>query len=79
MPRRLTGHGSGRRCRRRRMADGEPLSDNLAHDRLHEALEALGEAPGATVHADTALGAARRGLRFLALALVRASVNSERD
>jgi hypothetical protein len=59
--------------------DNQSLSDNAAHDRLYKALEALGEAPGATVHADTALRAARHALRILALSLVRASVNSERD
>ena len=41
------------------MADDDPLSDNATHDRLYKALETLGEAPGASVHADTALKAAR--------------------
>ena len=61
------------------MADDHPLSDNAAHDRLYQALETLGEAPGASVHADTALKAARRGLQLLALGLLWASVKSERD
>ena len=61
------------------MVDDDPLSDNAAHDRLYKALETLGEAPGASVHANTALKAARRGLRLLALALLCASMKSERD
>ena len=61
------------------MADDDPLSDNTAHDRLYKALETLGEAPGASVHANTALKAARRGLRLLALGLLCASVRAERD
>src|SRR5262245_12094708 len=36
-----------------RMADNRPLSDNEAHDRLKAARNALGEAPGVTVAADT--------------------------
>jgi hypothetical protein len=61
------------------MVDDEPLSDNAAHDRLYKALEALGEAPGATVHADTALQATRRFLQLITVSLLRASVDSERD
>ena len=61
------------------MVDDDPLSDNATHDRLYKALETLGEAPGASVHANTALKAARRGLRLLALALLCASMKSERD
>lgn len=55
------------------MADDEPLSDNQAGDRLHAALEALGDAPGATVRADTALKAARRALSLFQLGLLMAS------
>jgi flavin-binding protein dodecin len=61
------------------MADDKPLSDNGAHDRLYKAIEVLGQAPGSTVHADTALQAARQGLRRLALALLHASIKGERD
>lgn len=49
------------------------LSDNAAHDRLIEARRALGDAPGETVRADTALKAARKALDGLALALLVAS------
>lgn len=55
------------------MADDKPLSDNEAHDALTEARRALGEAPGETVRADTALKAARQALSGLALALLWAS------
>ena len=51
----------------------KPLSDNQAHDALTEARRALGEAPGETVRADTALKAARQALSGLALALLVAS------
>jgi hypothetical protein len=61
------------------MVDDDPLSDNATHDRLYKALETLGEAPGASVHANTALKAARRCLRLLALGLLCASMKSERD
>ena len=61
------------------MVDDDPLSDNAAHDRLYKALETLGEAPGASISADTALKAARRCLRLLALGLLCASVKSEHD
>jgi len=37
------------------MTDNRPLSENEADDRLKAALSALGEAPGLTVAADTAL------------------------
>jgi len=50
-----------------RMADNRPLSDNEADDRLKAALNALGEAPGITVAADTALAAARKALSLLYL------------
>jgi hypothetical protein len=55
------------------MADRTPLSDNRAHDLLIEARRALGDAPGETVRADTALRAAREALSGLALALLFAS------
>ena len=51
----------------------KPLSDNHAHDLLTEARRALGDAPGETVRADTALRAARQALSGLALALLLAS------
>lgn len=51
----------------------KPLSDNQAHDLLTEARRALGDAPGDTVRADTALKAARQALSGLALALLYAS------
>lgn len=51
----------------------KPLSDNQAHDVLTEARRALGDAPGQTVRADTALKAARQALSGLALALLYAS------
>lgn len=50
----------------------KPLSDNQAHDLLHAAREALGDAPGETTRADTALKAARQTLAGLALALLLA-------
>lgn len=51
----------------------KPLSDNQAHDALVEARRALGDAPGQTVRANTALEAARKTLAGLALALLVAS------
>jgi hypothetical protein len=54
------------------------VAQHSVHDRLYKALEVLGQAPGCTVHADTALQAARQGLRLLALALLHASVKRER-
>jgi hypothetical protein len=48
------------------MADDNPLSDNAAPDRLYKALETLGEAPGASVHADTALRAHARAVTLRA-------------
>jgi hypothetical protein len=59
------------------MADNRPLSDNEADDRLKAALNALGEAPGVTVAADTALAAARKALSLLSLGLIAASVRRE--
>lgn len=51
----------------------KPLSDNQAHDLLTDARRALGDDPGETVRADTALKAARQALSGLALALLYAS------
>ena len=56
------------------MRDDKPLSDNQAHDRIKAAEDVLGDAPGASIQADTALGAARKALRLIAMALVRAGV-----
>jgi hypothetical protein len=58
-------------------ADNRPLSDNEADDRLKAALNALGEAPGITVAADTALAAARKALSLLSLGLIAASIGHE--
>lgn len=55
------------------MKKTRPLSDNEAHDRLSAAREVLGDVPGETVRADTALKAARQALSGLALALLFAS------
>ena len=59
------------------MADNRPLSDNEADDRLKAALNALGEARGVTVAADTALTAARKALSLLSLGLIAAGVKRE--
>jgi hypothetical protein len=59
------------------MADNRPLSDNEADDRLKAALSALGEAPGVTVAADTALTAARKALSLLSLGLIAVGVKRE--
>jgi hypothetical protein len=59
------------------MADNRPLSDNEADDRLKAALNALGEAPGITAAADTALAAARKALSLLSLGLIAAGVRDE--
>lgn len=56
--------------------DDDPISDNQAHDRLTEARRALGDAPGRTKRATSALKAARDALSGLALALL---VASEKD
>jgi hypothetical protein len=61
------------------MADDKPLSDNQADDRLKTALAALGQAPGATVRADTALTAARKALALLSMGLITASIWAEQD
>jgi len=60
-----------------RMADNKPLSDNEADDRLKAALNALGEAPGVTAAANTALAAARKALSLLSLGLIAAGVKRE--
>lgn len=59
----------------------DPLSDEQAHDRLTEARKALGEAPGRSTRARTALSAARQALSGLALALLYAAEKdiSDRD
>jgi len=49
---------------------GRPLSNNEAHDRLTQAAELLGEEPGETTAANTALEVARQALRKLAFALL---------
>jgi hypothetical protein len=59
------------------MADNRPLSENEADDRLKAALNALGEAPGVTVAADTALRAARRALSLLSIGLIAAGVKRD--
>jgi hypothetical protein len=46
-------------------------------DRLKEAREVLGEAPGATVAADTALSIARNALRLISISLVKATTKRE--
>jgi hypothetical protein len=61
------------------MPDRKPLSDNQADDRLKAALAALGEAPGATIRANTALIAARKALALLSMGLITASVRAEQD
>lgn len=52
-----------------------PLSDNEADDRLKAALDVLGDEPGATIEANTALEAARRALNMLSLGLISAGLN----
>lgn len=54
------------------MTDTKPLTDAEAWDRMHAALEALGDAPGATTAADTALTAARRSLVYLQMGIIKA-------
>ncbi len=60
-----------------RMTDNRPLSENEADDRLKAALNALGEAPGLSVAADTALAAARKALSLISLGLIAAGVQRE--
>jgi hypothetical protein len=59
------------------MTDNRPLSENEADDRLKAALNALGEAPGLSVAADTALAAARKALSLISLGLIAAGVKRE--
>lgn len=61
------------------MPDDKPLSDSAADDRLKAALGALGDAPGATVRADTALQAARKMLALLSMGLICAGVKAESE
>ena len=55
----------------------KPLTDNQAHDALYAARQALGEAPGATVHGNTALEAARKALTMLAFGVLVAGERAE--
>lgn len=57
------------------MDDG--LSDSEAGDRLSKAQDALGDEPGASVAADTALSAARKALRLISLGLIVAGEERE--
>jgi hypothetical protein len=59
------------------LSDSRPLSDNEADDRLKAARAALGEAPGATQQADTALAAARNALALISLGLIKAGLKRE--
>jgi hypothetical protein len=61
------------------MPDDKPLDDCQADDRLKAALGALGEAPGATVRADTALQAARKMLALLSMGLISAGVKADSE
>ena len=54
------------------MPDDLPLEDDQVHDRLVAAADALGRAPGRTRRGDTAINAARRAMRLLQFALVKA-------
>jgi hypothetical protein len=51
-----------------------PLSDNASDDRLKAARAILGDEPGATIEADTALTAARKALELLSLGLIAAGL-----
>lgn len=55
------------------------LSDEEAHARLVAAREALGDEPGASVPANTALEAARRALVMFQFALVAAMERANPD
>jgi hypothetical protein len=61
------------------LPDSKPLSDNAADDLLKAARAVLGEAPGATTQADTALTAARNALTLLSLALIKAGVKQQHE
>lgn len=54
------------------MTDRAPLSDDAAYERMANALNALGNEPGETVRADTAIKAARRSLNLLMFGLLAA-------
>jgi hypothetical protein len=57
------------------MANRDPLSDDAAYERLVDALNALGNEPGATVRADTAIKAARRSINLLMFGLLAAQAS----
>lgn len=59
------------------MADDKPLNDNQVHDRLHAAMEVLGNAEGETVHGDTALKTARRSLMLLQLGVLTSQAKDD--
>lgn len=61
------------------MPDSKPLSDNEADDLLKAARDVLGEAPGQTTHADTALKTARDALTMLSLGLIKAGLKKSSD
>jgi hypothetical protein len=61
------------------MADTKPLSDVEVHERLVDAVDALGTSRGATTAGNTTLEAARRALLQLQLGLVAASLMGEDD
>ena len=53
------------------------LSDNEADDRLKRAMTVLGDEPGETVAANTALEAARKALRLISIALISSGVKRD--
>lgn len=53
------------------------ISDNEADDRLKRAMTVLGDEPGETVAANTALEAARKALRLISIALIASGVNRD--
>lgn len=55
------------------------LTDEEAHERLVAAREALGTEAGQSVHANTALDAARRAILMFQFALVAAMERASRD
>lgn len=52
--------------------DHQPLTDTQACDRLQQAQDALGDAPGLSIPGNTALEAARKVLKLLTLGLIAA-------
>lgn len=58
---------------------GRTLSDDEAVDRLVRAADALGEEPGETARAQTALTVARSAMRMLILGLEQASAEETDD